>query len=57
MNIETTLFKDLLIINHNIYNDKRGEFREVYKARELNDYLKRVLFFVKKIVLFLILWY
>ena len=48
MNIETTLFKDLLIINHNIYNDKRGEFREVYKARELNDYLKKSIIFCQE---------
>ena len=35
MNIETTLFKDLLIINHNIYNDKEENFERFIKQESL----------------------
>ena len=40
MKIEKTSFDDLLIINHNIFADVRGEFREIFKTKIL-DSLKR----------------
>ena len=35
MKIDKTSFDDLLIINHNIFADVRGEFREILKPKSL----------------------
>lgn len=39
MNIEKTEFKDLLIINHNVYYDNRGLFKEVYRNNVIEENL------------------
>ncbi len=39
MNIEKTEFKDLLIINHDVYRDYRGVFKEIYRNNLLEENL------------------
>ena len=39
MNIEKTDFKDLLIINHEIYYDERGSFKEVFRKNVIEENL------------------
>ena len=39
MNIEKTDFKDLLIINHDIFHDNRGSFKEIFRNNVLDENL------------------
>ena len=39
MNIVQTDFKDLLIINHEIYYDERGSFKEVFRKNVIEESL------------------
>ena len=39
MKIENTNFKDLLIINHDIYHDSRGLFKEVFRNNVIEENL------------------
>ena len=39
MNIVKTDFKDLLIINHDVYHDNRGSFKEVFRNNIIEDNL------------------
>ncbi len=39
MKIEKTDFQDLLIINHDIYYDNRGLFKEVYRNNIIEENL------------------
>ena len=39
MNVIKTDFKDLLIINHEIYHDERGSFKEVYRKNIIEENL------------------
>lgn len=39
MNIVKTGFKDLLIINHDVYHDNRGSFKEVFRNNIIEDNL------------------
>ena len=39
MNIEKTDFKDLLIINHDIYRDSRGLFKELFRKNVIEENL------------------
>ena len=44
MKIEKTSFDDLLIINHNIFADVRGEFREIFKTKILDSLKRKIVF-------------
>lgn len=35
MKLSKTEFKDLIIISHDLFDDKRGSFKEVYRKKEL----------------------
>tara|TARA_B100002052_G_C15850131_1_gene584618 strand:- start:1080 stop:1616 length:537 start_codon:yes stop_codon:yes gene_type:complete len=48
MIVEKTKFKDLLIINHKIYNDERGAFTITYQSEILNNLLKKKVNFVQE---------
>tara|TARA_B100001250_G_scaffold149451_1_gene128005 strand:+ start:1317 stop:1853 length:537 start_codon:yes stop_codon:yes gene_type:complete len=39
LNIEKTDFKDLLIINHDIFHDNRGSFKEIFRNNVLDENL------------------
>ena len=39
MKIEKTVFKDLLIINHDVYHDSRGLFKEVFRNNIIEENL------------------
>ena len=39
MNIEKTDFEDLLIINHDVYHDSRGLFKEVFRKNVIEENL------------------
>ena len=39
MKIEKTEFEDLLIINHDVYHDSRGVFKEIYRNNFLEESL------------------
>lgn len=39
MKIEKTVFKDLLIINHDVYHDSRGLFKEVFRNNIIKENL------------------
>jgi len=39
MNIETTSFKDLIIIEPEIFKDKRGYFTEFYSKKKLDNFI------------------
>ena len=39
MDIVKTDFKDLLIINHEIYYDERGSFKEVFRKNVIEENL------------------
>jgi len=39
LNIEKTDFKDLLIINHDVYHDSRGLFKEVFRNNVIEENL------------------
>lgn len=45
MKFERTDFKDLVIIKHNIYDDKRGFFKEKFKLNQLENFLNQKLSF------------
>ena len=40
MKIEKTTFDNLLILNHTVFFDNRGEFKEVFKLNEIETALK-----------------
>ena len=48
MKFERTIFKDLVIIKHNIYQDKRGFFKEKFKKKELETFLNQKLSFCQE---------
>ena len=39
LNIVKTDFKDLLIINHDVYHDSRGSFKEVFRNNVIEENL------------------
>ena len=39
MRVEKTPFVNLLIINHNVFSDNRGDFKEVFRLNEVEDLL------------------
>ena len=48
MKFERTVLKDLVIIKHNIYEDKRGFFKERFKKNELETFLNQKLTFCQE---------
>ena len=45
MKIETTEFKDVLLITPKSYQDKRGDFRESFRLDKINQALNREICF------------
>ena len=39
MKLRRTDFKDLILISHEKYSDKRGYFKEIFRKNELEDIL------------------
>ena len=48
MKFERTNFKDLVLVKHNIFEDKRGFFKEKFKVNELENFLKTKLNFCQE---------
>ena len=47
LNIESTDFKDLLVINHEIFDDNRGFFFESYNKKLFDSALNKDVYFVQ----------
>tara|TARA_A100001035_G_C27578984_1_gene406652 strand:+ start:122 stop:676 length:555 start_codon:yes stop_codon:yes gene_type:complete len=47
LNIESTDFKDLLVINHEIFDDNRGFFFESYNKKLFDSALNKDIYFVQ----------